>query len=207
MRQFFSLLFLPVLLISLNANALVIRATDVVEASVGFYPTVLELIPQGYNPATDSITHVKLIYDFTEIYSPTNLGDEEDYDGTNPEEAYAYVDEFTLLGSWMFNWRSTYSDLDTGLVVFEKDWTRTDACQFETATDPEVEGTSYCKFNMDVLGNVNAQVISSRGELWLHSITLEVEVDRTAEVSEPNPSLLFGLGLLAIGLLRRRARA
>lgn len=206
MRQFFSLFCFLFSLISLNASAFLITDTFTVERHVGETPTgtTFELIPLGYNPATDAITHVKLIYAFSEIYSSNNLGDEEEYDGTYPQELYE--NELTLFSSWMFIWREMVNDVDTGLTVFEKDWIRTDACQLELATDPEVMGTEYCALNMDMLGNVNAYLMSFTDNLWLHSITLEVEVDRKAEVSEPNPSLLFGLGLLAIGLLRYRAR-
>jgi MYXO-CTERM domain-containing protein len=54
---------------------------------------------------------------------------------------------------------------------------------------------------------MNAYVTSYTDNLLLHSITVEVEVDRKAQVPESNPALLLALGLLAIGFLRRRKNA
>jgi len=212
MRQHFFLLLLPFFFISLNANALLITSTYVVEEqlpnreAVG---TVFELIPLGYSPETDSITHVKLTYDFTEIWSPENQGDEYQYDdGSYPEfpdeNSPQYQDEFVVFSSWAFYWRDVFGDIDTGLTVFEQDWTRSGNCQFE-AFDWENEDNHWCALNLDLAGTMNAYVTSYTNNLWLHSIKLEVEVDR-AEVPEPNPILLLGIGLFAIGFLRSRKR-
>ncbi|RYY02130.1 MAG: PEP-CTERM sorting domain-containing protein [Gammaproteobacteria bacterium] len=213
MRQLLSLLLLPTLFIAINANALLITDTYVYEQKIpqnSWAGHVFELIPAGYSPETDSITHIKLTYDFTEIWSPDNQGDEYQYDDgsypENPDEnSPQYQDEFVIFSSWMFIWREVYGDIDTGLTVFEKDWTRNNSCQFATAAVPGDDDTEYCVYNLDLAGTLNAYVYSASANLWLHSIKLEVEVDRV-EVPEPNPILLLGIGLFAIGFLRSRKR-
>jgi hypothetical protein len=213
MRQLLSLLLLPSFFIAFNANALLITDTYVVEKQIPagtWEGHMFELIPAGYSPDTDSITHIKLTYDFTEIWSPENQGDEYQYDdGSYPENpgenAPQYQDEYVTFSSWMFIWREDVGDIDTGLTVFEKDWTRNNSCQFATAAVPGEDDTEYCVYNIDVNGTMNAYVHSFSANLLLHSIKLEVEVDR-AEVPEPNSILLLGIGLFAIGFLRSRRR-
>ncbi|RYY73305.1 MAG: PEP-CTERM sorting domain-containing protein [Gammaproteobacteria bacterium] len=209
MRRSFAISFLSLLLlVSLNANAFLISDTYVVEqqfpknSSVG---TVFELIPLGYSPETDSITHIKLTYDFTEIYSDTNQGDEEQYDeGNYPGEGSpSYEDEFVIFSSWMFIWREVFPDVDAGLITFEKDWVRDDSCQYMANAAPGEDDAQECAFNIDVAGTMNAYALLLTNNLLLHSITLEVDVDRV-EIPEPHPLLLLGVGLFAIGFLRGR---
>ena len=199
MRRTVVFSLLSLLFVSLNASAFLLSDTYVVEKQLstsGGAGTVFELIPLGYSPETDSITHIKLTYDFTEIYSETNQGDEEPYvDGS--------MNEFVIFSSWIFGWRDVYADIDTGLTVFETDWTRSDQCQYE-AFDPENEDNHWCALNLDLAGTLNAYVTSYTNNLLLHSIKVDVEVDR-AEVPEPNPILLLGFGLFAIGFLRSLA--
>lgn len=202
------LLFLP--LFSLNASAILITDTFVVEKQLvkgSGAGHIFELISAGYSPATDSITHIKLTYDFTEIWSLANQGDDDQYNDENypefDENRPHYEDEPVTFSSWIFNWRDWTHDIDTGLTVFETDWTRNDYCQFEAFDWQDEEKPSWCALNIDVAGTANAYVTAENNNLWLHSIKLEVEVDRV-EVAEPNSFLLLGLGLFAIGLLRSR---
>lgn len=205
MRQIFSLLLTPALFISLHANALLITDTYTVEQQlvdgVGA-GHIFELIPAGYSPTTDSITHIKLIYDFTEIYSDTNLGDEDEAPD-DPINWLPHPNEFVIFSSWIFGWRDVHPDIDTGLTVFETDWIRNDWCQFRTSAVPGDDETEYCVFNIDLDGTLNAWVMPYTDNLWLHSITVEIEVDRRVDVTEPNSGLLLGIGLLAMGFLRR----
>jgi len=213
MRHIISILFSMLTLIAVNANAFLLTDKFVYENELphgAYQGHVFELIPAGYSPATESINHIKLTYDFTEIWTPENQGDEDQYnDGSYPDPAgeYApqYQDEFATFNSWIFNWREFVGDVDTGLMVFETDWTRSNNCQFE-AFDWQNEEITWCVYNLDLAGTMNAFVTLHTGNLWLHSITLEVEVER-AEIPEPNPLLLLGLGLFAIGFLRSRKTA
>jgi len=210
MRRLVAVLLLTLPFLSFQAKALLISDTYVVEKQLShriWEGHVFELIPAGYSPATDSITHIKLTYDFTEIWSPQNQGDTYQYDdGSYPEfpdeNAPQYEDETVTFSSWIFYWRDWVNDVDTGLTVFETDWTRNDSCQLE-AFDWENEDIQWCSLNIDVAGTMNAHILPETNNLWLHSIKLEVEVDRV-EVPEPNPLLLLGLGLFAIGFLRSR---
>lgn len=203
MPKYLSFLLLPLFLISFTAKALLITDTYVVEkqllddVGVGH---VFELIPAGYSPETDSITSIRLIYDFTEIYSDTNHGDEEDY----PDDVMSWPpspNEAVILSSWIFVWRDYYADIDTGLMVFETDWVRNDWCQFPSSPMDEV--MDECLLNIDLYGTMNAGVTPYTDNLWLHSITAEIEVDRV-DVPEPNSALLLGVGLLVLGFLRQR---
>lgn len=205
MPKYLSFLLLPLFLISFTAKALLITDTYVVEqqleSGVGIGHT-FELIPAGYSPATDSITNIKLIYDFTEIYSDTNQGDEDDI----PDDVHSWPpspNEFAIFSSWIFNWRDVNADVDSGLIVYETDWIRDDWCQFPSL--PMEEVMDECLLNIDLYGTMNAGVTPYTDNLWLHSITAEIEVDRV-DVPEPSPALLLGVGLLMLGFLRQRKR-
>lgn len=206
MRQFPAFMLLTLFFASLNANALLITDTFVVEqrlmndTGAGH---VFDLTSVGYSPATDSITNIKLIYDFTEIYSEDNIGDEDEYPDTDDINWLPYVNEMVTFSSWIFGWRDLHVDIDTGLTVFETDWARTDWCQFETAAVPSDDDTVYCALNVDLDGTMNAWVTSHTDHLWLHTIKVEIDVDRSVDVPAPNSALLLGIGLLAVGFLRR----
>jgi hypothetical protein len=212
MRHIISVLLLSLSLLSLNASAILISETFVVEKQLSKGSTtghIFELINAGYSPATDSITNIKLTYDFTEIWSLANQGDEDQYNDEDypefDENRPQYEDEFVTFSSWIFNWRDWEPDVDSGLTVFETDWTRNDYCQFEAFDWQDETKPSWCALNIDLAGTANAHVTVETNNLWLHSIKLEVEVDRKeTEVVEPNSLLLLGLGLIAIGLLRSR---
>ncbi|MET0356783.1 MAG: hypothetical protein ABW044_08375, partial [Cellvibrio sp.] len=78
MRHVIYFLIAPLFFVSLNASAFLISDTYVVDKQVltGMWAGhKFELIPAGYSPETDSITNIRIIYDFTEIMSPKNLGD------------------------------------------------------------------------------------------------------------------------------------
>ena len=200
MRQALSFLFAPCLFISLNASALLISETYIFEKQLPASTWVghdFVLTSAGYSPDTDSITNIKLIYDFTEIMSPTNLGDEDFFKDSDEEvDINLYSNEVAYFSSSVFYPRDTHPDVDTGLTIFETNWTRNNECQLEN------ELTGACEYSLDLNGSLSAYVQSGTDNLWLHSIKVEIEVDR-AEVPEPNSLLLFGLGLFAIGFLRR----
>lgn len=149
---------------------------------------IFNLISAGYSPATDSITHIKLTYDFTEIWSLANQGDEYQYN----EEEYLefaenrprYEDETVTFSSWIFDWRDLHGDIDTGLTVFETNWIRNDYCQSEYFDWQDEGKPSWCYLNIDLEGTANAHVTAETNNLWLHSIKLEVAVHR-ADVDEP----------------------
>ena len=211
MRHIHSALLISTLVLSSSANALVISdiySPNQLIPNNGSLGTIFELIPLGYTPATDTITNVKLTYDFQEIFSSTNEGDTEQYNDPNyPIDGTAmYEDESAIISSWIFNWRDYFPDIDTEVIVYETDWVRSNMCQYEAFGVPSEDSTSYCLLNLDLYGNLNAGVTSFSDNLWLNSISVEVEINRQTQVPEPSSVLLFGLGLLMISLVRYRKR-
>lgn len=199
-------LLLPLSLLAVNAKVLLISDTYVLEqqleSGVGL-GHIFEMIPLGYSPDTDSITQIRLIYDFTEIYTETNQGDWDEVIDSEDNEILV-EDEFMIFGSWLFIWREVYPDVDTGLTVFERDWERNEMCQLIGDTVPSGDFTGYCLLNVDLFGNINFWIIPYTNNLWLHSVTAEIEVDRKIDVPQPNSILMLSIGLLAVGFLRRR---
>lgn len=188
MRHFFNLLFASTFFIAFNANALLITDTYEVNKKISNGEGhVFDLTQAGYSPSTDSITNIKLIYDFIEI---------------DPDDDTAEDDsrEFVIFSSWIFGWRDVHPDIDTGLTIFEMSWERNDMCQFSTTDDELVE---YCVYNIDLLGNMNAYVTAYTDNLWLNSIKVEIEVDRVVALPESGAGSLFITGLVILGWLRR----
>lgn len=187
MRQIIKCLLASTLFVATAANALLI--TDVYNVNKQVWGTeghVFNLKEVGYSPTTDSITNIKLTYDFIEI----NPDDDDEGSETR---------EFVTFSSWIFGWRDVHADIDTGLTVFETNWQRSGWCQF-----PSQEETEGCIYNIDLDGTMNAYVTSESDNLWLNSIKVEILVDRESSVPEPNPGplLLLGLAMMSVLLFR-----
>jgi len=171
--------------IPLAAQALVI--SDVIEFNApmvnGQYTGLqFNLVNHGYNHHTDSITSLKLSFDIREIV-------ETEEDMENWEDMTNW--EFIIFYSWIFDGRSIFADIDTGITSFAISWNKTYSCQYSDYVNDE----ETCLQNVDLFGEVSSWFVAYTDNLWLNEARLDAEVTR---IPEPAPVLLFGLGLLGI---------
>lgn len=182
----------------LFSNALCARAlviSDVIEFNApmvnGQYTGLtFNLVDHGYNHHTDSITSLKLSFDIREIV-------ETEEDMENWEDMSNW--EFIIFYSWIFDGRSIFADIDTGITSFAISWNKTYSCQYSDYVNDE----ETCLQNVDLFGEVSSWFVAYTDNLRLNSARLDAEVTR---IPEPAPILLLGLGLMGIGLRQRRRR-
>ncbi len=176
-------LFTALLASTTSANALILSDVHEFNAPMvngKFENFMFNLADHGYDHRTDTITHIKLSFDFREI-----VENEEDF--TNPDDMSTW--EFIIFYSWVFDGRDIYADIDTGIKTYERPWTKTYDCQF---TPWEEEG---CQENLDLDGIMSSTVLALNNNLWLGEVRLDAEVTR---IPEPSPLLLVGLGLACL---------
>lgn len=193
MRQFFRLLLIPILLVTFDANALLITDTRIFNQQLFDNQSaghVFDLTEAGYSPTTDSITNIKLIYDFTEINADVDTGEDE-------------TREFVIFSSWIFGWRDVHPDIDSGLTLFETSWQKSNMCQIYF---PDGDDSESCAYNLDVDGRMNAFVTAYTDNLWLNSISVTIDVDRQVNVPAPSSASLFILGLVIFSVLHKARR-
>lgn len=146
------------------------------------------LADHGYNHLTDTITNIKLSFDFREIVET-----EENFE--NWEDMSSW--EFIIFYSWIFDGRDIYADIDTGTLTFEAAWNKTYACQYYDYVD----GDEVCLQNLDLYGEMSSSFVPYTDNLWLGEARLDAEITR-ASIPEPASILLLSLGL--IGLATRQ---
>lgn len=173
-----------------SANALLLSVVHEVNAQlvsgeeVGF---IFNLVDQGYNRHTDTITGINLSFDFREIVdTEENLEDLDDIENW----------EFIIFYSRIFEGRKVYADIDTGIITFSSHWNRPYECQLYGYDDDDQE---ICRENLDLYGVMGSWVVPYTDNLWLGEARLDVEITR-ASIPEPASILLFGLGLIGLGL-------
>jgi hypothetical protein len=174
-----------------SANALLLSDVHEFNAplingeSTGFR---FNLADHGYNHLTDTITSIKLSFDFREIV-------ETEEDMTNVDDMSNW--EFIIFYSWIFDGRSIYADIDTGTTTFESSWNKTYECQYFDYVD----GDAICLQNLDLTGEMSSWFVPYTDNLWLGEARLDAQITR---IPEPASILLFCLGV--IGLATRQSR-
>lgn len=183
MRFLNAILFGAICSCAASANALVL--SDVYEFNAPLIngktnTFIFDFADKGYNHRTDTITIVRLSFDFREI-----IETEED-----PAHWEDLVDwEPLIIYSRIFDGRVIYGDIDTGIERFATSWNKIYECQVE------LWESNTCVENLDLDGIMSSTIVSGSDNLWLGDVRAEIEVTR---VPEPAPLLLMGLGLIAI---------
>ncbi|MES2823545.1 MAG: PEP-CTERM sorting domain-containing protein [Pseudomonadota bacterium] len=176
-----------------SANALLLSDVHEFNAplisgeSTGFN---FNLVDHGYNHLTDTITNIKVSFDFREIV-------ETEEDMTNVDDMSNW--EFIIFYSWIFDGRSIYADIDTGTTTFETSWSKDYSCQYYDYAD----GDEVCLHNLDLYGEMSSWFVPYTDNLWLGEARLDAEITR-ASIPEPASILLLSLGLIGLGMRRRR---
>jgi hypothetical protein len=181
---------------SISANALLM--SDVEEFNSALvsgetYGFRFNLADYGYNHLTDTITNIKLSFDFREI-----VDTEEDLEDVNDMDNW----EFVIFYSRIFEGRSVYPDIDTGTITFASS---SESKTYECQLGGEVDGEEVCIDNLDLNGEMSSWLASYTNNLWLGEVRLDAEVARTS-VPEPATILLLSLGIIGLGFGRYRAK-
>lgn len=142
-----------------------------------------DMVSQGYNPDTDVIRWVTFAYDIKEII-------EDPFEDTAEMED---AREFMIIYDRFLYTRQVFADVDTGVFSERIEWNRTEECRYG-------DGGEICYFQPDQDGFFNSFWAVYTDNLWLNSISLTIDVDRT-EVPEP-PAIFLLIGLVPL-LLRR----
>ena len=189
MRFLKLILFTLIFSSAFSANALLLSDVHDFNApvkngeSTGFR---FNLAKHGYNHLTDTITSIKLSFDFREIV-------ETEEDMENWEDMSNW--EFVIFYSWIFDGRSVYADIDTGTLSFAAAWHKTYECQYYNYVD----GDAICTDNLDLNGEMGSWFVAYTDNLWLGEARLDADITRTS-LPEPAPVLLLGLGLVGLGM-------
>jgi len=192
--RFLKFIFLAVIFsTAVSAHALILSDVRSINSALTLGDPVnflFNLANNGYNPLTDSITSIKISFDFREIV-------ETEEDLTNVDDMSNW--EFIIFYSHIFDGRDIYADIDTGILSFATGWTKTNACQY---TDYNEDYDEVCVENLDVDGTMYSSFVPYTDNLWLGDARLDAEVTRTS-LPEPASILLFGLGLIGMGMRQR----
>jgi hypothetical protein len=185
-------LFVLSLLAYSNCHALLI--TDTIsfnnKLNQDWHQFTFELIPQGYNPITDTINFVSLTIDIREIV-------EDPFEDNGSMEEYR---EWVTIYDWFLFHRAYIADVDTGVFTEKAAWYPTEDCRY-----PASEPGGECLFQPDQDGLFYSSWQVATDNLWLNSLSLTLDVTRK-DLDEPSPLFLF-LSLLPLLAFRFRNRS
>lgn len=155
------------------------------------YRVNFNLMDHGYNHLTDTITNIKISFNFREIIETEE--DMDDWEGDRDNW------EFVIFYSWIFDRVSVIPDVDTGILSFETTWRKTYNCQYYGSE----YGDEICGENLDLYGNMFSGLVPYTNNLWLGEVRLDAEITRA---SIPEPASIFLLFSGLIGLIIKRSR-
>jgi hypothetical protein len=175
-------------LFPLSSHALII--SDVISVNktleIDWRSYEFDLTKHGYNHVTDTIKFVELTYDFSKM-----IDEGDDFDDPTTVETIQ-------LNSYIFDGRVNFYDINPGIIKQRFSWTKDETyCQKENYNNGE------CEFNLDLNGTAQEFLAVYNGNIFLGDVTFSVDVDRV-DVPEPSPSILLGLGLVAMYFARAR---
>ena len=187
-------LFTAIFGTAFSANAMLLsdvhefNASLISDEPVGFH---FNLADHGYNHLTDTITNIKLSFNFHEIVeNEENLEQWEDMSSW----------EFIIFYSWIFDRRSVFADIDTGILTFERGWIDYDGCQFYD------DFNQVCVENLGLYGNMSSSLAPYTENLWLGEARLDAKITRIS-ITEPTSIFLLSLGLIGLGLRRDQVKS
>ncbi|HTF95065.1 MAG TPA: hypothetical protein VL995_02950 [Cellvibrio sp.] len=182
----FKILFFAFLLLPFS-KTFALTITDTIQFNNklerDWHQFTFDMISEGYNPDTDSITMVSFTIDIREIF-------------TEPFEDEEYAEEFReplLIHDWFLFYRSYFPDIDTSVSTDRIFWSRTNDCLYEV----QFMGTTECLFQPDIDGLFFSSWQVGTDNLWLNSVSLSIEVIRS-KVNEPSVLFIFITTLLVL---------
>ena len=182
-------LLLSLSLFSLHSYALVITDSrydfKLEEGDRGFDTNMLE---RGYNPLTDTVNSLHLLLTFREI---DDDGATEYWEDGNTE--------FVIFYTMLFGVRmEVNADIDTGSYSFAQSWGAGEStCLFWDYVN------DVCEWDPVKSGIFGIGISVYTDNLWVTEATWTMDVTRAA-VAESSPVVLFALGFLMLGILRRK---
>lgn len=150
-----------------------------------------DLVEQGYNPATDSISLVTFSYDIKEIVEdPFEDGPD------SPDDSR----EFMIIYDRFLFVRGVFYDVDTGVEAWNLHWVPSGGCLHSEWSEA---GEEVCVLQPDVDGRFYSSWEVYTDNLWLNSVSISIDVTRK-DVSEPSLLILICLGLAGVAVKRSR---
>jgi hypothetical protein len=144
-----------------------------------------DLMEQGFNPATDSISVVTFAFDIKEIIEDPFEDGPDSPDDTR---------EFMIIHDRFLFVRGVFYDVDTGVHAWNLHWVSSGSCLHSEWSDT---GEEVCVLQPDVDGRFYSSWEVYTDNLWLNSVSVTIDVTRQ-DVDEPSSLFLFSSLLFAL---------